>query len=396
LTLSSAPAPDPIKVWGGAGDDTINVTLNNLAYAIYGGDGNDRIEVSSMFSEGAKLYGGAGDDVLIGSAGADTLNGGTGDDHLTGGGGNDLLVGGDGIDQLSGGDGDDTYVITDAGDTIREANSGIHIANEDFDHFFAFYGIDMDVFLDRFGNVNPTQNAFVPFDTVGSDLFGASYDEVRDLFVDVFFGLVPFEFLPDNSVFVGEFATGIDTVKSSVSFDFNDATRVFGILENLVLTGSDDIDGFGNDAANRITGNSGDNTLLGRGGEDRLNGGGGDDVLSGGQGRDVLFGGAGNDTFKYFSSFDSGATATSRDIIKDFETGDTIDLSAMQNETGVALHFVGAAEFSSEAGEVRQFALGGYTVLAADIDGDGFGEFQIAVAGAVTFNDANLLLQPLI
>jgi Ca2+-binding RTX toxin-like protein len=254
----------------------------------------------------------------------------------------------------------------------------------------------MDVFLDRFGNVNPTQNASVLFDTVGSDLFGASYDEVRDLFVGVFFSGIDFEVLPDNSVFVGTFATGIDTVKSSVSFDFDDATHVFGVLENLVLTGSDDIDGSGNDAANRITGNGGDNTLLGRGGQDRLNGGGGDDVLAGGQGRDILFGGDGNDTFKYFSRLDSGTTATNRDIIKDFEAGDTIDLSAMQNETGVALHFVGAAEFSSEAGEVRQFALGGNTILAADMDGDGFGDFRIAVAGAVTFDGTNLVLDTLI
>jgi Ca2+-binding RTX toxin-like protein len=347
-------------------------------------------------SDGAKLFGGAGDDVLIGSGGADILNGGTGNDRLTGGDGNDLLIGGDGIDQFDGGDGDDTYVITDLGDTIREANGGIHIANADFDHFFEFYGIDIDTFIDQFGTVTPTQNVGVPFDTVGSDLFGASYDEVHELFVDVFFSLIPFEVLPDNSVFVGTFATGIDTVKSSVGFDLGDASRVFGVLENLVLTGSDDIDGSGNDAANRISGNSGDNMLFGRGGNDQMNGGGGEDVLSGGQGRDVLFGGAGNDTFKYFSRFDSGTTATNRDIIKDFETGDTIDLSAMQNETGVALHFVGAVEFSSEIGEVRQFALGGNTVLAADLDGDGFGDFQIAVAGAVTFDDANLVLQPLI
>jgi Ca2+-binding RTX toxin-like protein len=55
-----------------------------------------------------------------------------------------------------------------------------------------------------------------------------------------------------------------------------------------VLTGSDNITGTGNDAANALTGNAGANLL---------DGAGGNDTLDGGRGADVLVGGAGNDTY---------------------------------------------------------------------------------------------------
>ena len=43
-------------------------------------------------------------------------------------------------------------------------------------------------------------------------------------------------------------------------------------VENLILKGSSDIDGVGNDLANTIRGNSGANTLTGNGGNDNLSG----------------------------------------------------------------------------------------------------------------------------
>ena len=75
---------------------------------------------------------------------------------------------------------------------------------------------------------------------------------------------------------------GTDTVSSPVDFTLPKN------VENLILTGSKDLAGIGNDLGNKLTGNKGDN---------RLEGLAGNDTLNGGKGRDTMIGGPGNDTY---------------------------------------------------------------------------------------------------
>jgi Ca2+-binding RTX toxin-like protein len=73
------------------------------------------------------IFGGRGNDTLIGDDGDNILNGGAGNDTLTGGDGADTLIGGDGNDLLTGGDGNDTFVFNEAGfgkDTITDFVAG--------------------------------------------------------------------------------------------------------------------------------------------------------------------------------------------------------------------------------------------------------------------------------
>ena len=65
---------------------------------------------------------------------------------------------------------------------------------------------------------------------------------------------------------------GTDTVNASITYSLG------AYVENLVLTGSADLQGYGNAQANRLTGNSGAN---------RLDGGAGADMMAGGAGTDV-------------------------------------------------------------------------------------------------------------
>lgn len=115
---------------------------------------------------------------------------------------------------------------------------------------------------------------------------------------------------------------GRDNVMSSVSYTLT------ANVEDLILTGTGNINGTGNDLDNSITGNSGNNLLKGLGGNDTLIGSAGSDTLIGGAGNDILTGGDGADQFL----FGSGAAFTSStfgtDTITDFSSGtDKIALS---------------------------------------------------------------------
>lgn len=112
---------------------------------------------------------------------------------------------------------------------------------------------------------------------------------------------------------------GTDLVNASVSF------RLGAEVENLTLTGTAAINGFGNALANQLTGNSAANLLDGGLGADRISGGGGDDTLLGGAGADQLDGqagadrmegGADDDTYTVDTYSNDGNTANDDQVIE--------------------------------------------------------------------------------
>jgi Ca2+-binding RTX toxin-like protein len=86
------------------------------------------------------------------------------------------------------------------------------------------------------------------------------------------------------------FSSGIDTVKSSISYTLPER------VENLYLTGTAALDGTGNDSDNLMFGNSGNNRLSGEAGDDDIRGLDGNDWIDGGDGNDHLYGNNGSDT----------------------------------------------------------------------------------------------------
>ncbi|MFO0824084.1 MAG: hypothetical protein U0792_13390 [Gemmataceae bacterium] len=70
-----------IRIWGGAGDDSISVNIDNAAnrflVRVLGGDGNDILRGTNGNDY---LFAGAGDDVVDGGGGHDWLRGGSGND----------------------------------------------------------------------------------------------------------------------------------------------------------------------------------------------------------------------------------------------------------------------------------------------------------------------------
>jgi hypothetical protein len=152
---------------------------------------------------------------ISGSGAADYLAGAAEGDTLTGQDGDDGLHGNGGADELFGGSGVDDLDGGDGNDSLDGGTGADAMAGGDGDDTY---------YVDDAGDT-ATENA----------------------------------------------SEGTDLVYSSVSHALG------ANVEDLTLTGSDDIDGTGNDLANVITGNSGNNALDGGTGVDTLIGGVGDD-----------------------------------------------------------------------------------------------------------------------
>ncbi|WP_205872745.1 Ig-like domain-containing protein [Limnohabitans planktonicus] len=105
-------------LWGGLGNDTINSSGSNNS--LVGGDGEDRITQTGLYA--GSIHGGAGNDIILstGSTGAETVWGGYGDDFI------DLRNGGTTSgDRVWGDDtindtiaGNDTIYMSDASSTV--------------------------------------------------------------------------------------------------------------------------------------------------------------------------------------------------------------------------------------------------------------------------------------
>jgi pectate lyase len=162
--------------------------------------------------------------------------------------------------------------------------------------------------------------------------------------------------------------------------------------DDLVGTsGADAIDGLG--GKDTISSGAGDDTLSGgtnidtlsgEEGKDTLAGGTGNDVLTGGLDADILTGGDGRDHF-VFTSIEDSASGSARDVITDFGSRDSIDLSAIDaqsDESGdQGFTFIGGEDFGGHAGELHVVAEGEYSLVEGDVDGDGSADFQIALTG---------------
>jgi serralysin len=270
---------------GGAGSfDTASysASLTGVTAALDGslpgtGDAAGDVFVNIEILVGSNAEG--GDDILRGNAGANTLVGAAGDDILDGGNGLDELIGGLGNDTFVLGSGTDTVLDTSGNDTITSTISRTLASYTGIENITLVGSANVIAIGDAAANIltgNDGKNELTGLG--GADILdgGAGADKMVG-------GLDDDIYVVDNSgdTVIEANEAGIDTVESSVSFALGSQ-----FIERLTLTGIDDIDGFGNDLANVLTGNDGDNALDGGGGADTLDGGVGLDILTGGTGDD--------------------------------------------------------------------------------------------------------------
>ncbi|MBG1269835.1 calcium-binding protein [Nostoc sp. WHI] len=227
------------------------------AVRLTGTSGNDTINASqALLSDRTHLFGGAGNDTIIGSRGVDQINGGDGNDSIVGGTGFNFLRGNNGNDTLLGGN-DDNNLNGGEGSDFLQGGAGRDSFSDS-----AFDGASDDQYIGGGGEDSlliQGDNSF--------DLFSFANDPNKSQIKGGKVG--PFANIDDS-------ATGTDTLQG---------------IENVEIQGGD--------SSNRIDASRANENvsvfLGGRGGSDILLGGSGNDVLFGGSEGDVLTGGAGND-----------------------------------------------------------------------------------------------------
>lgn len=308
-------------------------TLDGTPIVPSGGRGDDHED--DGISDDQDLDGNPNDHIRADNRGGEHRGGG-GDDRVDGGRGDDSLFGDDGNDHVFGGRGDDT-VHGGTGDDVLAGGIGADtLSGDDGDD------------IEQGGAGDDTVSG-----GAGTDLVGGG--------------------------------SGNDTLSGD---DGNDAVR--GGEGNDTISG-----GSGND---RTDGGLGADTLSGDGGNDIVTGGAGDDTLSGGAGRDILFGGLGADTFVFADGDFASATRKGADLIRDFShaQGDHIDLSAVDADTTTdgdqAFSFVGTADFSQTAGELRYQVIKGTAFVAGDTNGDGTADFAIRLGHVLTLDAGDFVL----
>jgi Ca2+-binding RTX toxin-like protein len=338
-----------------AGLQNAILTGTNAADTIIGTSGNDILNA------------GTGNDRLYGVEGNDVLVGGAGDDALYGYFGDDVLEGGLGKDRLAGGDDADRFVYRAATDTPFGTGRDL-IVDWDRDDVIDLSAMDAD--LAAAGNQGFT---FLGMTAVSS---AANAGELR-----------AFQYDGNTFLLGGVDGDGRGDFQIEITGLHTLTTASLAGLQNAILTGTNAADTIIGTSGNDIlVGNSGDDRLYGLDGDDILMGATGDDVLEGGSGKDRLSGGEGADRFVYRAATETPFSAD-RDLIVGWESGDVIDLSAIDADLAAVgnqgFTFLGMTGVTSAAGagELRAFHHNGNTYLLGGVDGDGRGDFQIEIAG---------------
>ena len=298
---------------GGIGDDTYVVDVADDVIIENPGEGNDTVQAAFSYT----ISGSIENLTLIGSSNingtgnneANTIVGNSGSNSLVGNAGDDYLDGGAGADTMFGGDGNDTYVVDSSADQITEnAGQGTDTVISTLGSYTLDANLENLVLGgsgNNFGTGNELGNVITGnsgsnflFGLTGDDtLIGGAGNDILDggLGTDSLIGGVgddAYVINDETDTITEDAGGGIDAVFSTVSYALS------ANLENLTLSGSNDLNGTGNSDRNTIVGNLGDNILDGGASNDTLIGGEGNDTLIGGTGIDQMQGGTGDDTYE--------------------------------------------------------------------------------------------------
>ncbi len=267
---------------------TITGSINATTAGIVTDEDADTVLVVATMLMGLVIRVGKGDDEVTAGGGDDLLFGGDGRDILRGGDGDDYLDAGIGIgDELYGGHGDDT-IIGSAGGTDSDPNFndttrfGDYIdGGEGNDTILTLGGADYILGGDGDDSIDAGDGNDLVFGGAGNDTIYAGLGVADEINGD-----------EDNDLIIGS-NSGNDILRGGSGND-----RILGQSGNDLIEGGDGDDYLdGGAGTDQILGGLGNDEILGGGGvNDQLHGDAGDDVIRGSNdGADVIFGGTGRD-----------------------------------------------------------------------------------------------------
>ena len=294
------------------------------------------------YTGGLVISGGTGNDLLTGGLGNDTIYGGPGNDTLLGNAGDDLITGWTGNDSILGGDGNDTIVLAGGTDTV-DAGSG-------------------DDIIDTGSNIDPVAGAL---NVLGNLEGGAGNDSLIVHHDDTISGanITGIENLvvAESHVWMtaaqhegfADIIDGDESTVDEITLTTAGLVNADADIEVYDLSSDGDNTIYGADVAQTINGGSSADLIFGASGDDVLNGDAGNDTLTGGSGNDVLTGGSGDDVLNVDSGWDTvvgyehGADTLNVSSLAvavltlGTANGDTIDLSATNNDGGIWVEAMG-------------------------------------------------------
>src|SRR5262245_44478092 len=231
------------QLYGGTGNDGYSIDNAGDAVIENASEGSDTVYATVHFQLPANV------ENLVLQGGADLQGYGNGDANtITGNGGSNLLDGRGGADVMLGGAGNDVYFVDNAGDQVVENAGGGSDAVFSSAHFALSANVEILVLqggADLQGYGNDLANAL--YGNTGNNLLNGGAG------ADVMFGGAGNDvyFVDGGDGVIENANEGNDSVFSTTHFALS------ANVENLVLQGNADLQGYGNDLANALYGNTG-------------------------------------------------------------------------------------------------------------------------------------------
>ena len=293
FTVNTHPV---ITIWDGGTNNTLDLsgwstpsTINLNAGTFSSADGavnNIAIAVDSIIETG---IGGGGNDTITGNPYNNVLKGGANADLMAGGAGNDAYF----VDNVS------DAVVENANDGIDTVYSTAHFRlSANVENLVLQGSADLQAYGNILSNVlyGNAGNNLLDGDASADAMYGGGGSDVY--FVDNV-----------SDAVVENTSEGNDTVFSTAHFGLS------ANVENLVLQGSADLQGYGNSLSNAIYGNAGNNLLDGGAGADAMTGGAGNDVYFVDNVGDAVFENSGEGNDAVFSTAHFGLSANVETLV---------------------------------------------------------------------------------